>query len=50
MQQGWIKEKPHYGRPSQKWVADKWVDICIGQLKTELMISQVFGLDYMIGI
>jgi hypothetical protein len=26
-------------------VVDKWVDICIRQLKTELMISQVFGLD-----
>jgi len=32
------------------WVADKWVDICIRQLKTELMISQAFGLDWMIGI
>jgi hypothetical protein len=26
-------------------VVDKWVDICIRQLKTEWMISQAFGLD-----
>jgi hypothetical protein len=35
MQLSRIKEKLHSGKPSQKWVADKWVDICIGQLKTD---------------
>jgi hypothetical protein len=35
MQLSRIKEKLHSGSSLQKWVADKWVDICIGQLKTD---------------